>query len=339
MNQHLQNIAEEKVGFSFGGSWRYSEDSLVSLLPILRDSSKKRNYLLLRESDKVEVRDTGQINKIEVYNGDTKPVYIRMGEIFTGKTQERTATRSYLVMPKEKVRVDVRCVYASKGINMGTNMSSGGIVPSSIDSIMSTSLFKSRSIDQKDIWAEVGNTAQCYYSRTIEMKSNFPDFPHGDRIDLGEINEADSVKEFVEEVTPMFTDDLRGNIERFSKQINSILEKVPYFENQVGLATLDLKGVSGIECFDLKQSWKAMKDDIVKKEGEHLSKEQKESPFEYKEKKALQAVKDVLKHDFEEKVLFKSKDYRLFGIKNEQYTGEIVEFKGELLHLVIIRKS
>ena len=70
MNKNLQNIANEKQGFSFGESWRYSEDSLVSLLPILRKTSKKKNYLLLSESEKAEIRDTGNINRVEIYNGD-----------------------------------------------------------------------------------------------------------------------------------------------------------------------------------------------------------------------------------------------------------------------------
>jgi len=108
MNPHLQTILEEKDNFQFGESWRFSDDSLVAVLPILRKSDKTRNYIILKEAKNVEISDTGQINRVRITNNEDKPVYIRMGEIFTGKTQERIAIRSHVILPKESVDVEVR---------------------------------------------------------------------------------------------------------------------------------------------------------------------------------------------------------------------------------------
>lgn len=317
MQKYLQSIAEEEDGFSFGKSWRYSEDSLTALLPILRKYEKARAYFLLKEAENVLISDTGQINRIQVKNQEKKPIYIRMGEIFSGKSQERMAIRSYLIMPKEKLDVEVRCVYASKPIVTSSSMEPGGIAPSSFDANLSHSSFKMRSIDQREIWKDVN----LYSANIAEAYSNLT----GSGIETGDKIYSSS-------------DDLKGQINSFSKSIEEILRHVPIFENQVGLALLDLQGMRALECFDLKDSWKAMRDDIIKKEGENISKIQKESPFEYKAEKAKRTVKDILISAFKERVVFKSKDYRIIGLDSEKYTGEIVEFGKNLLHLVLVRK-
>ena len=315
MNKFLNTIAEEKDKFSFGESWRYSEDSLVAVLPILRDLEKKRGYLLLREPTDVSVSDTGQINRIRINNKGKKPVYIRMGELFTGKSQERMATRSYVVMPQEIVDIEVRCVHASKGIRSGEDMKPNGIAPSTFDSQLSNSSFRGRRVSQRDTWNTVGSISASF-STTL----------------------SDSTEGFVSP-SMAFSDDLRSNLKKFSKQIDKILEKVPYFSNQVGLAMIGTNGVRGVEAFDLKQSWKVLKDDIVQKEGENIAEMKKDSPFEYKKERAVKVVKDVLKLDFEEKVLFKNKDCRIIGLNSEKYTGEITELNGEVIHFMIVRKK
>lgn len=316
MNQFLQHIAEEKDGFSFGESWRYNEDSLVALLPILRESKKRRSYLLLSEAENVEVKDTGQINKVEIKNKEKKPVYVRMGEILAGKTQERSTIRSYVVMPGETVRMEVRCVHASKGIQMDEAMSSKGFVTPDLERSFTTAAFKMRNVEQREVWKNISSTAYSMSTSTADVASGA-----GTGFDRA------------------FTDDLSSNIGKFSKIIGDILKKVPYFDNQIGVATLDLKGVAGIECFDLRDSWKALRDAIIEKEGEQLSKQEKDSPFEYKKQKAVRSAKDLLLSDFEEKVLFKNKDYRLVGMKRENYIGELTELKGVPIHLTLTRAT
>lgn len=327
MNQFLRAIAEEKEGFSFGESWRYSEDSLVALLPILRDLNRERKYFLLREPRDVTTSDTGQINKLRVNNKSEKPVYIRMGEIFAGKTQERMAVRSYVIMPKEIVDIEVRCVHASKGIVSGETMSSSITCPTTIVRRLSVTQFKGKSVRQRDVWGDITLNASVMCAASDNLSKVLGDSTTGlGAKDMG-----------VEAVS--FTDNLGENLRKFSKSIEKILEKVPYFKNQVGLVTIGKDGVMGIEAFDLKQSWKILKDDIVKKEGVYLSDIQKDSPFEFKKERAVGVVQKVLKLDFDEKVVFKSKDYRVIGLDSEKYTGEITELGGEVIHFTIVDKS
>ena len=323
MNKYFQKIAEEKDGFSFGESWRYSEDSLVALLPILRDSEKVRNYLLLRESEKATISDTGNISKVKIFNGDSKPIYIRMGEIFVGKTQERVAIRSYMVMPNEKIDIEVKCVHASKGIFGGTKMESGGTVSDNVMSTMSISSFKLKNVDQRKIWRDVAMNANNLSASANSFLNSDISHTGGDNIEFD---------------VSAVSDDFVSNIKNFSKAINKVLEKVPFFKNQVGIATIAVEGIIGIECFDLTKSWEALREDVIKKEGEHLAQSQNDSPFEFKKEKAAKTVKALLLTDFEEKTLFKTKDYRIIGLNSEKYTGEIVEMKDEVVHILVIKK-
>ncbi len=345
MIKFFRLIAEGKDGFSFGKSWRYSEDSLVALLPILRVApKKKRGYVLLSETKKVKIEDTGQINKLLIENNEKSPVYIRMGEMFTGGSQERMATRSYIIMPKEKIKIDVRCVHASKGINVGVVMTSAGIAPSVFDSHLCSSGFKMRSIEQREVWKSVDNVAQSFCCASREMYDAGNDnirFDGERTTTAGNLDQVDITPGIDSTTIPIysFTDDLMGNIDKFSDQIKNILQKVPYFEDQVGVSLIDLQGISAIECFDLKDSWKKFKDEIIKKEGDKISKQEKNSPFQYKENRAKESLKIVLKADYEEKTLFKSKDWRIIGLKNENYTGEIVELKDKPIHLLLVRNK
>lgn len=346
MIKFFQLIADEKDGFSFGKSWRYSEDSLVALLPILRVSSSKRKYILLSEAKKVNIKDTGQINKLLIENNEKRPVYIRMSEIFTGGSQERMATRSYIVMPREKITIDVRCIHASKGINAGVSMTSSSVAPSVFDSYCCSAGFKMRNIEQREIWKSVDNVAHILSCSISDLSSDdtgnvgkdsmvYDERTPGSGLDRADLEEGTTTNV----PFPIFTDDLKGNMDKFSDQIKNILQKVPYFENQVGVSLIDLQGISAIECFDLKDSWKKFKDEIIKKEGDKISKQQKKSPFEYKENRAKDFLKIVLKANYEEKTLFKSKDWRIIGLKNENYSGEIVELKDKPIHLTLVRNK
>ena len=343
MNKFLQTIAEEKNGFSFGKSWRYSEDSLVALLPILRKSRERRKYMLLREAEKIEVFDTGNINKIRILNNEKKPIFVRMGEIFVGKTQGRTTVRSYVIMPGEKTEIEVRCIHASKSINTGSSMVQSGLMTSNFDSLFSWHSFRDRSVSQRTVWNTISETSNSFCNTLFELASN-------GTID-STIGSSDvwATEEFLAAggessnynwpFRDIFNDDFKNNLDQFSKQIEKILSEVPILKNQVGLVTLDLKGVSGLEVFDLKDSWKALREDIIKREGEKLSKIQKDSPFEYKKGKAVKIVKNLLKTDFEEKVIFKNKDYRIIGLNSEKFTGEITELHGRVIHCTLVRKK
>ena len=227
-------------------------------------------------------------------------------------------------MSGESLKVDVRCVHASKGINMDEDMISKGVVTPNIEKNFTNCSYKGRSAEQREIWKDINSASHCLSSSAVNFMS----------VSFDKKKQIEDV-----DLTAQFTDDLTSNINNFSKIIDKVLKKVPYFDNQVGIATLDLKGVAGVECFDLKDSWKALRNAIIEKEGEQLSKQDKNSPFEYKKNKAIKSVKSLLFSDFEEKILFKSKNYRLIGLKVENYIGELTEFQNEPIHLTLTRTT
>src|SRR5271157_5833751 len=90
----LSAISEEKLGFSFGKPQRLGENALSVVLPIVRETSAKRQYITYPETDKVEIVDVGTISRMKVSSVSTENVFLRAGTIFKGDTQERAIVRS-----------------------------------------------------------------------------------------------------------------------------------------------------------------------------------------------------------------------------------------------------
>jgi len=206
-------------------------------------------------------------------------------------------------------------------------MKSGGIAPTAFDSMLSHTAFKMRNPDQRQVWDKVNTTTTMMAQSSELLDRNY-----------GMSSNIETERGAIETLKSEPIDDLKGCLDLFSKQIEEVLRKIPYFENQTGMAILDLTGVASLECFDLSLSWKALRDDIIKKEGENLSKLQKESPFEYKEGKAVRSVKELLNYGWEEKITFKTQEVKIIALNSEKFTGEITEYNGELLHLILVRK-
>lgn len=129
IKKFIELIREEKEGFSFDQPWRLEEKSLGVIIPILRKSRSKRDYITLVEAGAVKTEDTGQIDYVFVKNDEKEPVLVSRGEIFRGKTQERAAIHDHIIEPGKGLRVAVRCIHASKGIQPGTKMEYGGRAP------------------------------------------------------------------------------------------------------------------------------------------------------------------------------------------------------------------
>ena len=129
LSKFIESVREEKDGFSFDEPWLVDEKSLGVVVPILRKSDLKRDYITLAEASKVKIEDTGQIDYVYVKNEEDKALLISRGEIFRGKTQERTAIHDHVVIPNSGLRVSVLCVHQSKGIMVSADMEYGGRTP------------------------------------------------------------------------------------------------------------------------------------------------------------------------------------------------------------------
>jgi len=306
----IEAMRTETLGFSFEKPWKYSEKTISCVVPILRMTDKERNYLLLSEAgDTVKLVDTGNINKIQFLNEGREPVFIRLGEIIKGETQERTTTFSLMLLPGEKKGLDVKCVHASRGIVSGAGMrSDGGYLPGR-DALYSQTNFDAGVIgcvNQQKSWEEDrGFTAMASCSVNLT-----------------------GVKE----------DDISAVTEAVKKDLKDVIEKVPLLDNQIGIALIDTKGLYVLECYDLYESWKVVKESIVGKESLVISEEDDSDVFEYKPEKAKELVKKILAGGFEESEIYSNKGARTIGLDYKGYTGEVVTMEGVVIHLLIARK-
>lgn len=310
----LGNISEEKNGFKFGKTWRFSEKSLGVVVPILRTGCVERNYVTQSEAkDKVKITDKGTIDRLKVENKGKDAVFIRTGTIFEGDTQERGVTSSMIVEPEtEEIEIGVRCVHASKGINTGSVMGFVGFAPRDVTITLCSSA------PQHEVWSsvrhEVGRTFSAYAG------SN-------DNISVGIGN-----------------DDLVGNmkkIEGFKGNIDEMLKKVPFVDNQIGAVIFDHNGVLGMEFFDSSKSWEAIHREIISKYGDELSKEQAEPIFELKEKmvkkKILEFIGKLLV--FTEKTVVTQRNSETRVIEGTDVVGEYTILKDDVIHFLAMRKE
>lgn len=309
VKEFIASIRDEKKGFTFGDPWRFDEKSLTAVLPILRKSKERRAYLVLQEAKRVKQEDTGDINSILVTNNEKKPVFIRVGNIFKGKTQERAVTISRVVMPGRTEKIEVVCIHQSRPIKPGETYSEG-ITPRSVDLT-----------GQGETWGSA-SAFQAMASDTLSSLS-----------DIGAVSDAS-----VGRIASVKVDDISSNLKEFSEAIEGVLKKVPFVANQVGIVLLDTKGCAGMEAFNLSDSWKAIKDDVVRREGEKIAEVDKDSVFEYKPRKAKGQAEKVLDAKFKEEPLFKDNDAETIKISYKKLVGEVTILKDKVIHLNLIRK-
>jgi hypothetical protein len=307
-NDFIKSIAQESGGFSFGQPWRYSEHGLAAILPILREA-EGREYLTLSESTDVRVEDTGSINAVVATNSGEKPVLVRPGELFKGKTQERTAVVGRVVLPGEKVRIDVVCVHRSRPITSGAETKTGGVAPSSVlREVYSSS-------NQGMVWQAVSD----YSTRLSIRTSGASDY--GTAIAKGP------------------TDDLVAQMDSHARVIADIIKAMPLHDHQVGMALLTLDGLRAVECFDFEDSWKATREDIALKEGEDLEQEDKTSAWEFKPDKGAEIVGDALGVEFLEESLITHEEHSTVKLSSDQFLGQAVILKGKVIYLSLLRKE
>lgn len=168
----LDHVAEQRKGFKFGTPERVEKDSLSAVLPIIRETTLRRQYVLLGEAPEVEVKDTGRIDRFRFVNKSKHNVFARSGTIFRGSTQERALTRSAVLLPGKECELEVRCVHASKGIRGGTVMKSSGLTPHSMDSKTYGAGYKPG--NQGSYWRSVS----AYSAETQAVTGAAPTVPH-----------------------------------------------------------------------------------------------------------------------------------------------------------------
>lgn len=355
------SLSEQKLGFTFGNPKRVDEKSLTVILPILRDTSLKRQYITFPETDKALVFDTGAIDKMEVHNQGEDHVFIRSGTLFTGKTQSRALQRSAIVFAGDKVKLEVRCVHATHGINPKAKTEYGGITPLGLDQANYSAGYAPK--DQGTTWSNVQKSTSNMCSmmgslksetsrdRQFRMSSLSSLHSHGHSSGCSGVwaSNAGSSPGSTESHNINWHqaggDDLSKHFNDFAQHFDEVLSKVKLEEKQSGVALITDSGVQTVEIFDHPDSWKALHEAAVKRMGAELVKEDRESVFEFKPENAHKMVNRVLGMDWARKNIFKHRpsngepSVEITGLTASGFVGELVEVNDQVVHLTILKRT
>ena len=312
MKQEITRLVEGHDGFGFGDLWRPSNESLSALLPILRTDHRERLYLTFPEAAKAEsikVTDKGSISPVRVHNKGELPVLLRAGDIISGQTQERTFTKTRVMDAGEKAEVEVVCVHMTRGISPGADFKSPGV---------------STPHDVMSHFYGGGGTGMSAQSETWAQAST-----HGAAM-AASLPVADSAFKL---------DDVTGAQRAYREQLKDILKDMPLQDDQVGVAVLDPDGCKSLETFDVNASFVAMQESILG-QSEAVGRKMKDmdSIFEYKPENAPQAIRRILLDIFEVEHVWSSDDGQTDYFSGRTYVGESTYFKGEMIHLLALRK-
>lgn len=165
----LMDIANSKFGYKLGEPWKYSEESLGVVVPILRENAPNRQYVTMYEVlHQLDIKDTGSISQIELQNKTGMTIFVRSGTIFAGQTQNRASQHSGIYKKEEEI-INVCCVHASHGIRSGEKMRFGDIAPPSI----TMNLIKE---NQNDVWNSVREYTRSEDSGYVHTLNTLKEF-------------------------------------------------------------------------------------------------------------------------------------------------------------------
>lgn len=327
----LLDIASEKNGYQIAEPWRFTEFSLAAIVPILRQTEVERAYRLLSEAgDEVDIRDTGEISKVEVKNNGSVPVLMKSGELVAGSTQTRTIAMSQVVMPGTKVTARCFCAYSSKPINTGEQVAFSGYSPPEVRRHIYRGAVTPSFSSQEEVWASIND----YSMQMAQSGARF--MAAGSS---GMFSDTGGIEFTGGEATSWNTpsDDLAGRITEAEDKFKEALKHVPEFENQVGMALLSIDNLDSLESFEHPGSWKALRESILKAEAGKIADVDQDSVFQYKAEKAKAAVRELLTSQFEESVGVAKEATMTVILQASKFTGEVVTLYGEPIHCSFVR--
>jgi len=334
----LLDIATGGNNYKIGKPWRFSEFSLVAVIPITRVVELPRAYRLLSEvKGEVRIKDTGSIDKMELVNKSDFPVLLKAGEILAGATQERTFTASQFIMSREKLVADVVCVHSSKGIRAGQQVISEEFCPTTVRRAVANNVYYSpygiggtsytlTAGIQSEVWGGVKN----YSAYTAQASSGFASY----------LANSDPTSAPVSTSWTTPSDDLYGRVRESEEKFEAVIKKVPKVENQVGLCLVTLEGFDALDLFNHPDSWDAIRERIVKAEaGSIANTSDKGGLFEYRPEKAQQILKELLGSKMEESNIVEKENSVTTLIESEKVKGEVVTLYDQPIHLSLLRKG
>lgn len=297
-----------------GEPWRLNKDSQGVAVPILlKDSPRKRDYKLIDEvKDKVVLKDTGNIDGLNVENKSSESVFIRKGTMLTGGTQHRAVQVSIIASPKSVTVAPIRCIYASKGIRSGATFTTvaSSYVPRNVE--------KSLRRGQSETWNAVG-----VYSASLSSSDITSNNISSNYITSGSYG-------------TIAYDNLTDNVEKSTKIIDNALKDVPGDHvRQIGLVVVGAKGVEGIEMFDHPDSWSAMSKGVVRNYADILTNVIPDI-FEININKVKEYVFAFLTkiQNVEGTEAFCNSDAKTYEFQTNEIEGEFTIFNEGLIHVL-----
>jgi len=343
----LLDIATEKNGYSIGKPWRFSEFSLAAVVPIIRLSEGVRGYKLASEVKKeVNIRDTGNINRMEFTNKSAFPVLLKSGEVVTGSTQSRTILTSQIIFPQEKLVVDCACVHATKGIRADQRVDLESYSPAEVRRVV-----KGRYAFQKQEYTntlqnEIWNSVRSYTKGASEKVQHTAQVLFSAQLPMGDSRigrmEKSSIMHSSIDPQTYYTpqEDLAGRVRELGNKLEEVLKKVPTEENQVGICLITLNGLESLESFNHPDAWKAIRESIIKSDSEKVADvTDSDSVFEYRADKARSVIRELLTTNYDERIAVEKDRTSTVTFVDKKLVGEVVILDDQPIHCSFVSKN
>lgn len=315
LEQFVENILSEKDGYKLGEPWKFRKNSMGAIIPILRSGEHVRDYVTLSESkEKVKFSDTGMISPINCKNGCNVPLFIRSGTLLEGISGQDRAVINSIIVPVETVKINVRCVHASRPTSYGGGFKYSGYVPRVVH--------KNLGFGQSETW----NSVHSYYA----MDSSGLNIARNNNRTNSAIFGASMEQEVKHDDLP----NIKKKQVELDKNLQGILSEVPCLENQVGAIIVGMKGIVGIESFDHPDSWKAQYKDAIANYSDELAEKAQRALFKFDKAEIMKVVNKFLKSISLAQV--KPIDTNTFIIEMKGFTGEVVVHNEHIVHMFLM---
>jgi hypothetical protein len=125
---------------------------------------------------------------------------------------------------------------------------------------------------------------------------------------------------------------------KFKDEIEDILKKVPAdLDGQVGIIIIDINGVVGMELFDSPDSWRTFSKSVTRNYADILSEDNKNKLFNINVEEVKNEAETFLNKivKIEPAQIVES----TYKIEDETFVGEYTVFNGQVIHLIVAKKS
>jgi len=247
------------------------------------------------------VRETDEVNKLEVENRSNKYVFIMAGEIVSGGKQNRTLQEDLLLPPHSgKVIADVFCVEEGRWESKGDKFFSSSYLTNL--GVRESALAAKKEFAQQNVWSMVES-----YSKEVGAKSR--------TYALDEILKSDKVNYYA------------GN---YKKEFKGFLSEYPQARGVV--VAIGGERILCIDLFEDRDLFVSLWDKLLMSYIAEAIVRENEKYAEIKKKDVIKFI-EILK-ETEISRISTPGEGSLWKLQSEEIKGRILSFKDYIIHLV-----